>query len=812
MLERADEAIATYNEMLGQAPRPQGAARPRSALRRPAGVARPRRQHLPPAPARRAAARAGRAARPARAAARDAPRRGRGGGRDLPPGARSRGRTTATRSRRSSGWSRCPSTSCTIATILEPIYKARGEWHKQIGVYEIMVRHAFDPARKIELLHQIGELHEIGGDDADSAFRTYARALREDPRNEITHGQLERLARGLDKWKDAGALYDTVAEPRRRRTTSRSRCCSARAQIQEHELRDDKAAVATYERVLKAAPQHASTRPPRSRRSTSAPASGPSSSTSSSARSRSSPTSTRRSSCCIAPRRSKRRCSATPTPRSRRSAQVLSIDDVDMTRWTRSSACTSASRAGSRSRTSTRRRPTSPRTPTTRSRCSTCSRRSTTASSATSRKAIETYQAHPRSRCRRAARDPVARPALRPGRALVRPAREPGAPGRAADVDRRDRRAQVPHRPPVADPARRRRARDRELPRGARDRSARTAETLHALDGLVHGKTEPVMAARVLEPIFEAGGECDEARRRARGDGRAQRGSARARRAAAPHRAAARADDRRRRTPRSTPTRARSSDDSRQRARRSATSSGSPRSPSAWEPLAKLYEARGRQVARRAAPGRHADARSRASTSRSSATSRRRSRRIARILDVEFDNKPAVLALDRLYTQTARVARARPRSCAARSSSRTSDAEIAALQFRLGQVLETELGDRKGAVEVYREILTAQPTHAPTLAALEEMFHAGHLQIEIGGVLEPLYEAAERVGEAARDLRGPARQARPGRDRQAMYQRLAELAEDRLYDQARGVPLVERGARRGSAVGARARGERAARR
>jgi hypothetical protein len=29
------------------------------------------------------------------------------------------------------------------------------------------------------------------------------------------------------------------------------------------------------------------------------------------------------------------------------------------------------------------------------------------------------------------------------------------------------------------------------------------AETLHALDGLVHGKVEPVMAARVLEPIYE---------------------------------------------------------------------------------------------------------------------------------------------------------------------------------------------------------------------------------------------------------------------------------------------------------------------
>src|SRR5207248_132850 len=63
-------------------------------------------------------------------------------------------------------------------------------------------------------------------------------------------------------------------------------------------------------------------------------------------------------------------------------------------------------------------------------------------------------------------------------------------------------------------------------------------------------------------------------------------------------------------------------------------------------------------------------------------------------------------------------------------------------------------------------------------------FHAGHLQSEIGGVLEPLYEAANEYGKLhgiyevqLSKLRGP--------DRQAMYQRLAELAEGRLYDPTR---------------------------
>src|SRR6185369_6288275 len=33
--------------------------------------------------------------------------------------------------------------------------------------------------------------------------------------------------------------------------------------------------------------------------------------------------------------------------------------------------------------------------------------------------------------------------------------------------------------------------------------------TLHALDGLVHGEQEPVLAAQVLEPIYEAAGDWD---------------------------------------------------------------------------------------------------------------------------------------------------------------------------------------------------------------------------------------------------------------------------------------------------------------
>src|SRR6185503_16745619 len=90
--------------------------------------------------------------------------------------------------------------------------KARNDWQKLVEVYEILVRHSMDPSRKIELLHQIGELYEVAGDDGDRAFATYDRALREEPGLKETQTRLERQARQLDRWKDLVTLYQSVVE------------------------------------------------------------------------------------------------------------------------------------------------------------------------------------------------------------------------------------------------------------------------------------------------------------------------------------------------------------------------------------------------------------------------------------------------------------------------------------------------------------------------------------------------------------------------------------------------------------------------
>jgi tetratricopeptide (TPR) repeat protein len=155
-----------------------------------------------------------------------------------------------------------------------------------------------------------------------------------------------------------------------------------------------------------------------------------------------------------------------------------------------------------------------------------------------------------------------------------------------------------------------------------------------------------------------------------------------------------------------------------------------------------------------------------------------------RILDVEFDNRQAVLALDRLYTgserwpQLAEILRKEIQLA-------DNDQETISLQFRLGQVLEQFLRDLPAAIEVYREILVSDPNHSAALGALEMLFLEGHHEIEIASILEPLYLAAGEFEKLHKIYQVQLGKVTDPGDRVSMYQRLAELAEDKLLDQGR---------------------------
>lgn len=667
-----------------------------------------------------------------------------------------------------------PEHEVSIANILEPIYKSSNEWTKQIGVYEIMARHAFDPARKIELLHQISELHEIGGDNPDAAFATFARALREDPRNDQTHGQLDRLARNLGKWPEVAALYDEVANGASDEDLKIS-LLFRRARIQEHELRDNVGAVATYERVLQVSPtavDAASAIQAIHERSADWPR-------------------------LVSILKRKSELFENLDERKQllyRAAQieeevlgdaeaaiatyshVLSIDDVDMAAMDALERMYVRLSRWAPLKDIYAKKAELAEDPDEKKQVLYVLAQVHDREIGDVGKAIETYQ-------NILDLDPNELPAIQSLDRLY---------GQAerwyellGNLERQVELAE--HAPEVA--ALKYRighlwqthlgdiARAIESYRDALEIDPSHSETLQALDGLVHGKAEPVMAARVLEPIYEASGDygrlvdvlevivshTDDPLSRVELLHRIARlhevslGDVRA---AFEAHVRALADDS-------------SNPQTLGNLERLAEATGT------WEPVAALYSAEAgksldvpRQVdlytrLARVYEQELVDVPSAIATLR-------------KLLEVEYDNRPAVLALDRLYTATAawpELTEILRREIAVAGT----DREVADLQYRLGQVLETRLSDRKAAVDVYRDILTTQPTHEQALLALENMFHAGHLQVEIGNVLEPLYEAASEFGKLAAiaevqlgKLSGP--------DRQAMFQRLAELAEQKLFD------------------------------
>ncbi|MDB4962480.1 MAG: Tetratricopeptide 2 repeat protein [Myxococcales bacterium] len=668
----------------------------------------------------------------------------------------------------------------TIANILEPIYKARGEWTKQIGVYEIMAKHAFDPARKIELLHQIAELHEIGGDNSESSFATFARAMREDPRNEVTHQQLDRLSRGLSKWADAATLYDQVATDAQE-DDLKVALLFRRAQIQEHELRDDKAAVETYERILSAAPgtvEAATAIQTIHARTADYPKL----------------VDVMKRKADILTNVDERKALLYQSAQIEEEVlgnadaaiatfrQVLSIDDVDMVAMDALERLYVKLARWEPLKDVYAKKADLANDPSDKKSMLYVLAQVYDRELGDVGKAIETYLGI-------LDLDADELPAIQSldrlfGQAerwydllanLERQVELSETGGETVALKYRIGHLWQIRLGDVA--------RAIESYREALEMDPSHAETLHALDGLVHGKTEPVMAARVLEPIYETSGEFPklvdvlEVMVSHNDDPHA--------RVELLHRIATLHEQMIGNAMAAFDAYARALRDDAGNQLTLGHIERLAEITSSFEPLAKLYQA---EADKSLDVPRQVDLYSRlarvheqelADVSKAIATYRK----ILEVSSDPGDNKPAVLALDRLYSATAQWPEL-TETLRREIDLADNDAEIATLQNRLGQVLQNQLGDRKGAVDVYREILVAHPTHEQTLASLEEMFHAGHLQMEIGAVLEPLYEAA---GEYAKlhgihevqltKLSGP--------DRSAMYQRLAELAEGRLYDQTK---------------------------
>ncbi len=142
-----------------------------------------------------------------------------------------------------------------VAEILEPLYRDRGDWQKLVAAIEIMIEAEETVGRRVELLHEISNLYENVGDDPDKAFETLGRALQEDPELTQTQDELERMARFLDAYDKLAEMYaaqvDVLEDP-----DVKAAYHLKIAGIFEDQLQDVERAVSHYREVLALDPMY----------------------------------------------------------------------------------------------------------------------------------------------------------------------------------------------------------------------------------------------------------------------------------------------------------------------------------------------------------------------------------------------------------------------------------------------------------------------------------------------------------------------------------------------------------------------------
>ena len=142
-----------------------------------------------------------------------------------------------------------------IAEILEPLYRTQGDFQKLILVHEVQFQRADDAHRRVDLLHQIAELHEDAAGNVNAAFDTLARALAEDPAHEGTREYIERSARTTGRFADLAEVFERLSEEQEDPELS-SQLSTSAARIFEHEVGSADRAIELYQKVLRIDPMN----------------------------------------------------------------------------------------------------------------------------------------------------------------------------------------------------------------------------------------------------------------------------------------------------------------------------------------------------------------------------------------------------------------------------------------------------------------------------------------------------------------------------------------------------------------------------
>jgi tetratricopeptide (TPR) repeat protein len=679
----------------------------------------------------------------------------------------------------------------TIADLLEPLYRHVGDWQKLIGTHEVQVRRSDDVTRRVELLHQIAQLYEDAAGELGPAFSTLARALKEDPANETTQQQLDRVARATGRFADLARVFEELASEIEDATLA-SALYMTSARVQEADLGNVDTSIALYRKVLEIDPLSLAAAESLERLFR---------------------TSERYAELSIV-LQSKAEILEESSEKKHALFQAASIEEDVLGRP--ESAIAVYNKVLEIDSDDLRAIDALVRRYLDLSRwqdlLSVYARKADLVADVAEKKGIH-YQVgavyeHELGDVPRAIDtyakilelDPddlqaLSRLDVLYERAqnwaellsvLTRESEMTADPNEATSFHYRIAELYEKHLDDVP--------RAVELYHDILQRQLDHEPTLRALEGLKDGDADPLGAAAVLEPVYEATSDWPKLIRVH--EVQVQRSTDPFQKVDLLHRIARLYEDALGDHVSAFETYARALplDDGNEQ-----TLGNLERLAmlvNRWPNVARLYDAQLDELAQRDEHDRLVDLGLRNAQvfevqleDVDGAIARYR-----RVVAAAPDNLTAIRALDRLYVQTERWSELA--NVLAREAEVASlPDEILELKYRLGQVLQNRLGDVDGALGAYREVIGAAPEHQMTLAALEALFAEGVKQAEVGEILEPLYRSMGEWEKISLVYEAQLAHTQGHEERLAAYYRLGELCEDKLIDPAKTLEVYIRALR-----------------
>ncbi|MFW5920844.1 MAG: tetratricopeptide repeat protein, partial [Polyangiales bacterium] len=105
-----------------------------------------------------------------------------------------------------------------------------------------------------------------------------------------------------------------------------------------------------------------------------------------------------------------------------------------------------------------------------------------------------------------------------------------------------------------------------------------------------------------------------------------------------------------------------------------------------------------------------------------------------------------------------------------------------ALKHRLGVLLSEKLDDKTAAVDVFEEVVQADPQHQPTVQALEQLVMEEDQQLRITQILEPIYRGADQWKKLVAILEAQAQLSDDPAERMRLLAEIGRMHEQRGGD------------------------------